>query len=241
MENLNGSFIKGNELDILVREIFMTEKFTKLALAIKVLTQFKKEDLVVKVAYKFDMEIEENIIVSGKQVVFLNDQKTVQIVYREMLNYNLPESDKLAAQILVRNTNYSSLHSMSFDNNGVIQVDVISADYPGTEIEIVNEDLPDDPNYTPHPTGDLTTQAWWTSNGCLPGGYQHCGGNCGNTGDHGGGKTINYTDGCCKLHDDCYRSGIKKCKCDAMLIQCVRNETTVASMGIRLYFGPKAC
>ncbi|NPC93277.1 hypothetical protein HOO54_13805 [Bacillus sp. WMMC1349] len=36
----------------------------------------------------------------------------------------------------------------------------------------------------------ISTQAWWTANGCSPSGYQHCGGNCGYGLDHGGDSQL---------------------------------------------------
>ncbi len=241
MTNLNGTYIKGQELDELVTKAFNDPDFNHLMVTINNQILSKKNDLKVREAYKFDIAFEEDLIISAKQVVFLNKEKTVQIAYRESLNYDLPKTERLLAQVLVTNESNSALLSLSFDENDEIQLDTLSADYKKNEVPIIEENLPDDPDYTPHATGDLTTQAWWNKNGCLPGGYQFCGGNCGNYGDHGGGSFVNYTDRCCSLHDDCYASGITKCKCDAMLLKCVAGELTVGSIAIRGYFGPKAC
>ncbi|MEQ6357302.1 hypothetical protein ABNX05_22055 [Lysinibacillus sp. M3] len=83
--------------------------------------------------------------------------------------------------------------------------------------------------------------AWWNSNGCLPGGYQHCGGNCGYGSDHGGGKPINTTDTCCVAHDRCYSVfGYGDNCCDKELVSCVSGHTTAAAAGIRIIFGPQA-
>ncbi|MFC5557747.1 hypothetical protein ACFPN4_01210 [Ureibacillus thermophilus] len=87
----------------------------------------------------------------------------------------------------------------------------------------------------------IGTQAWWTADGCLPGGYQHCGGNCGYGLDHGGGSPINSTDVCCIAHDRCYSVfGDGDNCCDKELVSCVSGHDTWAAVGIRAFFGPQA-
>jgi hypothetical protein len=61
---------------------------------------------------------------------------------------------------------------------------------------------------------------------CMPGGYQYCGQECGTNGSAGGGGPIyNKVDGCCYIHDDCYRRNkTNRCAaCDRALINCVSN------------------
>lgn len=56
---------------------------------------------------------------------------------------------------------------------------------------------------------------------CLPGGYKWCGQGCGYA--TGGGNLKNKIDGCCKIHDDCYRTyKTNRCEnCDRTLMGCV--------------------
>ncbi|MFD4704467.1 hypothetical protein ACFWM3_06335 [Gottfriedia sp. NPDC058432] len=240
MYNLNGSFIKGKELEELRKRVFCEASFRRLEDAIAQYIPFKKGELEIKHAYEFNFQPEESLLITGKQILFMNNLKTIQIVYRESFSNELNEKDALHAHILVPNNNGKSLLSLCILDSK-INIETIDDNYPYKEIKIVEEDLPDNPNFNLNQSNVLTAKYWFNKNGCLPGGYQHCGGNCGKTGDYGGGKAINYTDSCCKLHDDCYRSGVKKCKCDTMLINCIRNESTIVSMAIRLYFGPGAC
>lgn len=110
------------------------------------------------------------------------------------------------------------------------------------QIPDIKEDLPDDSNYSSQKGNNnvISPQAWWTGDGCLPGGYQHCGANCGYAPrEHGGGEPINETDRCCVLHDDCYASGAKNCSCDTMLKECTALHATWAAAGIQIYF--KGC
>lgn len=77
----------------------------------------------------------------------------------------------------------------------------------------------------------------WYDEFCLPGGYQHCGKQCGETGKYGGGTPINATDVCCRAHDRCWRNfGTNDPCCDKALIDCVKGHTTVAATSIRTFF-----
>ncbi|MBM7715383.1 hypothetical protein JOC94_002370 [Bacillus thermophilus] len=81
---------------------------------------------------------------------------------------------------------------------------------------------------------------------CLPGGYQYCGKKCGNckTCTAGGGGAIkNKVDGCCYIHDECYKKhSTKRCaNCDRALISCVSNpinhrEGPIAADAVALFF-----
>ncbi|QPZ41507.1 hypothetical protein I7X10_16530 [Bacillus halotolerans] len=257
MQILNGVYMEGQELQEFKERAFNDSSFDDLLVVVN--QQFNneqtvsKKDLKVDKGYKSDIELEEGYVVSGKQIVFINEPKTVRIAYYELNDYELPIEYKEVAQVLTTDkTDSHYLLGITFNTEGEIEIDTLSVDYPESQLPDITEPLPNDPNYIPQDTGnfmdsgeetsgDFTTKVWWTSNGCLPGGYQHCGGNCGYNGDHGGGKPINYTDSCCVLHDRCYGKGLRKCKCDTMLVECVRNEVTWAAFGIRMYFGPKGC
>ncbi|KAA6452742.1 hypothetical protein [Bacillus swezeyi] len=255
MQTLNGVYLEGEELREFKERAFNYGKFDEFLSTINQQLDndqtVTKESLMVERGYKGDIELEKDYIVSAKQVIFTNKSKTVKMAYHELINYDVPESLRLVAQVLT--TDKANLHyllSVSINEEGNIEIETLSADYPETQLPDINEPLPNDPDYIPQDTGNLmakddsdefTTQAWWNSDGCLPGGYQHCGGNCGYGLDHGGGTPINYTDRCCILHDRCYGDGITKCKCNTMLVKCVRDEVTWAAIGIRLYFEPRSC
>lgn len=82
---------------------------------------------------------------------------------------------------------------------------------------------------------------------CLAGGYQYCGKGCGScSGCDGGGDILNKVDGCCYVHDDCYRRySTNRCaNCDWALVHCVnvdanKKEGPVAADAITLYFTEK--
>lgn len=242
MSVLNGAYIKGAELEEFIEKVFSDENFSLLMEAVTKYQPLSKEDLQARKAYKFDAELAENEVVSGRYIVFSDKSNQFNIIYRESFNTSIPEEFQLVANVLVDydDNKKKSLIGLSI-KDGNVEEDFLSQDYPSSILKDVEEDLPDDPDYTAGRNGSFSPLAWWNSNGCMPGGYQHCGGNCGNTGDHGGGSPINQTDSCCVLHDDCYRSGITRCKCDAMIVQCVRNHKTATGAAITAYFGPKSC
>ncbi|MGM0941279.1 MAG: hypothetical protein ACQEWU_09995 [Bacillota bacterium] len=82
---------------------------------------------------------------------------------------------------------------------------------------------------------------------CLPGGYQYCGKGCGNcSGCSGGGSLKNKIDGCCFVHDDCYKKHHSdRCdRCDWALVSCVQNDNSykegpIAADSITLFFSQK--
>lgn len=66
----------------------------------------------------------------------------------------------------------------------------------------------------------ITPLAWY--DGCAPGGYKHCGSNCGDEGKYGGGTPINATDTCCRGHDRCWsKFGKNDACCDKELLNCM--------------------
>ncbi|HHY71967.1 MAG TPA: hypothetical protein GX497_01825 [Bacillus bacterium] len=79
---------------------------------------------------------------------------------------------------------------------------------------------------------------------CLPGGYQYCGQQCGTNGSAGGGGPIyNKVDGCCYIHDECYKKHkTNRCSnCDQALVDCVNTwnnykEGPVAATSISSFF-----
>lgn len=51
--------------------------------------------------------------------------------------------------------------------------------------------------------------------------YNHCGRDCGNGRQYGGGSTINATDQCCLEHDNCLSNGGNRCSCHETLQSCL--------------------
>lgn len=47
---------------------------------------------------------------------------------------------------------------------------------------------------------------------------------------HGGGRTVDNLDACCKVHDKCYGTrGYFSCKCDRALVRCVAPKRSFSS------------
>lgn len=89
---------------------------------------------------------------------------------------------------------------------------------------------------------ELKAEAWY-GQWCLvecAGQYNHCGPGCGQYGPLGGGSLINSIDGCCYIHDWCYKQDQKSngC-CDNDLITCANNSKSAdycAWLDITTYF-----
>lgn len=82
---------------------------------------------------------------------------------------------------------------------------------------------------------------------CLAGGYQYCGKGCGDcSGCSGGGSIKNKVDGCCYVHDYCYKNNsTNRCSaCDWDLVNCVQNDINyktgpIAADSITFFFSSK--
>ncbi len=89
---------------------------------------------------------------------------------------------------------------------------------------------------------ELKSQAWY-GQWCLvecAGQYNHCGPGCGQYGPLGGGSLINQIDGCCYIHDWCYKQDkVPNGCCDNDLITCAGNSKSAdycAWLDITAYF-----
>lgn len=54
---------------------------------------------------------------------------------------------------------------------------------------------------------------------CIFPNYRYCGPGC-----SGPGEPINDVDACCKAHDDCYKKGQSRCKCDQLFLKCLKDK-----------------
>ncbi|MDT2258043.1 hypothetical protein P7H25_24325 [Paenibacillus larvae] len=241
---LKGADITGERLEDLLRQLHAKEEFQLLVGELKEKVSLNADDLVVRKAYHGDMELETQIV-TLYYVLLADKEEKVLIRYATTDEEILKE--ELHAQAVIRVDGKHQLHKFEVTDFTVSSM-IVDQNYTETEVAIPQQDLHHDPSYTPGEMKDaVQTQVWWLGDGCLPRGYQHCGGNCGYGRKHGGGTPINLTDQCCVLHDSCYDDAaegkIRKCKCDAMLIDCVNenDDGSWAAIGIRLYFALKAC
>ncbi|MBR7795768.1 MAG: hypothetical protein ACQEWU_06420 [Bacillota bacterium] len=69
------------------------------------------------------------------------------------------------------------LVGITLDREVEVKVSVIDDSYRDSEIPESNKDLSDNPKFDSE--NKITPYAWWSKDGCFPGGYQHCGGNYG--------------------------------------------------------------
>lgn len=180
-------------------------------------------------AFTFEAAVgqkEKGLIQFNSSIINLvNKDKTVNILFNELPIYQ----DHYFGQILQKG-----------DSNNIVtftleQEELIEKRYETNlvQFEFVEENITIDK--------EVNLLSWWNGNGCLPGGYQHCGGNCGYELTHGGGKPINATDTCCVAHDRCYSVfGYGDNCCDKELVSCVSGHTTAAAASIRIFFGPQA-
>lgn len=240
---LDGTIIRGAELNSLRSRALEDVSVNEI---INLINNFlptgflKKTDLSVEFAYKGDLPTEGDVLISVSKVNLINDQKTVRIAYNESDSELFPNDLKVFAQVIEPDNTLSAFYS--FNSKGEVEEEIIN-NYQSSKLPEIKEQLIDNPNYkVKSPEEQVVPAAWWLGNGCLPGGYQHCGKNCGYNGTHGGKAPINQVDSCCVLHDRCYANGKnKKCKCDTLLRNCVApwEKFYWAATGILTYF--KGC
>ncbi|WP_051240060.1 hypothetical protein [Pontibacillus halophilus] len=226
--------IKNEELTDKVNSLFKNKKFIKTVASMHEVKEFELEQLQVNAAHTLEavMGQTEDLQKFNSTIIQLtNEDDTISILYN-----SLPKGEHyLHANILLKGQeNYK--YTFSFDNEELIVANVATkANSLVTQVDEISdyEAIADQEQ--------VQQQAWWTADGCLPGGYQHCGGNCGYDLDNGGGTPINKTDECCIAHDRCWSVfGEGDNCCDKELVSCVEGEISWAATGIRTYFGPQA-
>lgn len=138
------------------------------------------------------------------------------LVYYHLVEAGEEKLESFSADLL--HTNGSLITTFVVEDQEVKEV--LTTEYDGQLDQMIEEELPDNPNYD-HDEELLSIQAPWDI--CMPGGYRHCGSDCGDKGSKGGGTPINPIDTCCRSHDRCWeRYGRWDCQCDRNLINCAR-------------------
>lgn len=215
-----------------VTNLFANEKFKNLVSKMNEQVSFEPESLQVQKAYTFEAVVGQEgqgaKYFKATIVNLVNAEETINILYNEIPIHE----DYLFGQFIEK-ADKNTLYKYEVLADGNVEVEQVETDvevFTFNDEEIIIDDT----------TNDINAKAWWTGDGCLPGGYQHCGGDCGYNKVHGGGSPINSTDSCCIGHDRCWNvfgSG-DKC-CDKELVSCVKGHDTWAAAGIRSYFGPR--
>ncbi|WP_153834950.1 hypothetical protein [Gracilibacillus thailandensis] len=222
--------LTGSDLDTKLDVLFQQKKFKKLVEKMQEKEKFNPKQLAVEKAYAFEAVVGEkdrSVMKFNATIINLvNEEKNINILYNEIPAYE----DYYFGQIIEKGSP-NNVYRYKFENKEIL---ITHNETDLEKLEFTKEDIKvNDPD-------GISTQAWWTSDGCLPGGYQHCGGNCGYNLDHGGDDPINATDTCCVAHDRCYRVfGDNDNCCDKELVSCVEGHDTWAAVGIRAYFGPQ--
>lgn len=213
--------------------LFANEKFQNLVSKMNEKVNFEPESLLVQKAYTFEAVVGEKDQgakhFTATIINLVNQEGTINILYNEIPIFE----DYFFGQFIEKDLQ-NSLYKYEVQPNGNVEVEQVETDL--TVLTFNEQEIVIDDN-----SNDINAQAWFTGDGCLPGGYQHCGGDCGYNKPHGGLSPINSTDSCCVAHDRCWAvfgSG-DKC-CDKELVSCVKGHDTWAATGIRTYFGPRA-
>lgn len=234
---IDGKHLRDEELVEKLNEIYEKEPFKKLVSTMQAVKDFDVKDLKPKKAYIFDAAFgnEKNLhFFSSSIIQLVNGNESLSILFNELPNVQ----DHAFGQILKSDSNAIQQYLYSEEEITIseFQTELKQLAYH----DDTNEELPDNPDYQAgNFTRDIEPQGWF--DGCLPGGYQHCGGDCGYGSKYGGGRSINATDTCCISHDNCWGSfGRWDACCDKKLVLCVAGHPTVAATGIRNVFGPSA-
>ncbi|WP_050801627.1 hypothetical protein [Ornithinibacillus scapharcae] len=198
------------------------------------------------ISYDLDLETHTN---KAETYLLEDSDSFVSLIFTVTADQNGNFSEMVRSNVVVENEKATTILDIRYDilsQSFIVDVGEVIEEPAHTVWETIKER-----NYSglieqlKEKDGSIETQAF--GDFCLPGGYQYCGQACGTNGSAGGGGPIyNKIDGCCYIHDDCYRRNkTNRCSaCDLDLISCVNTwnnfkEGPVAATAITTFFNAK--
>lgn len=217
---INGREMKSEEADQFIKESKAHPKFRDFLGLLENENDINFDTLGVRNSYVYDAA----------------DSETKELVVGKIVVLSSPDGKNNVHLSAFKREVEPYVYSFGFDQftDGVLkQFDLVKEQTVKT-VEYESNTLPDsleevpynDKNFVP---GESKTkagiQAWYEF--CAPGGYKHCGADCGDYGSRGGGTPINPLDTCCRAHDRCWKQyGRNDCGCDGILEDCARRYRT---------------
>ncbi|PEZ06120.1 hypothetical protein CN330_27515 [Priestia megaterium] len=153
---------------------------------------------------------------------------------KSLVSYQLTEKGKnLKHDIMgaVLNENNNKLISIIIEQGHIVNT---AYEYDGELEQDFEEGLPDNENFKEGQSLSAVEAQYKWGDGCYPL-YKHCGRNCGDNGDYGGGTPKNPYDTCCRTHDRCWAAyGTNNCGCDCALISCAKKNWVYAPAALHI-------
>lgn len=218
----------GRELSIkeaksLVEKMKANEEFKKIAAE---LDPFNADEIEVLAANKAEFVAEgqdravfvNRIVVRDGNKVVSYQESTKDGMTKEVVTAAVLESKELLTTLMVH----------------AGEVVITPFNHTGEDIQVKDfaEGLPNNENYVEGQSENEIKPAYTWGDGCYPG-YKHCGRNCGDNGDYGGGTPINPYDTCCRTHDRCWAAfGTNDCQCDCQLEACAKKNWIYAPVAL---------
>ncbi|WP_025683865.1 hypothetical protein [Paenibacillus maysiensis] len=198
-------------------------------------SKFSLENLKIKATFVSDLYTTNKKLNVGKMIYFISEDK--KLVFHAF-GYNEIDSTEVTYSLGVDILEGNELKQLDVKKGST---HVTNSPYDGVDLDVDVETPPfHDETYTPGETNSKITTAWDPTEFCAPGGYQHCGKNCGYNMARGGGAPINELDECCVAHDRCWENfGEGNCECDGILENCARRYRTkyyIIANAIIIYF-----
>ncbi|WIY58990.1 hypothetical protein [Bacillus arachidis] len=221
----NGRYMTPEEVQEALKQAAEQKDFQNFIAEVSIRQPIDVKNLEVKLGYMFDvLEVTPPVVSIVKSLVLQNKEGNVQLnilafnkAGDTVVNYDFSADYKEEGSV----KQYTLNKKLEVSQQPTINIAAI--ENIGQFEEFDNTVPYNDPNYTPGESLEKLNTKDMSVDGCLPGGYKHCGKNCGNGGRYGGGTPINGVDTCCRAHDRCYEMfGFDKCSCDNTFGDCVR-------------------
>ena len=210
------------------------------------LVSLNEEDLKAALVYQFDMVDSEEEFIINKVVLLATEDGKIRV---ELFNTEKEEEnfESISATFIYLENGVERVKSIDVVD-GEIEIS-LEGESALEEIPSLEFNLPEVENYEPgilkqsiQVEGSYTEFCMYSYTKRKK--YQHCGKQCGVFGKYGGGKLVNRIDGCCAIHDDCYKNKRRtKVCCDKALIKCAKNsmwDDYDAYLAIKAYFNVSA-
>lgn len=242
MNIINGRPMSTSEISSHLNEIKDSLEFNAFLKELKEeYTNFSLDNLKIKGSFIGDLYDQDNKLNISKMMIFSDEDNKLNF---HSLAHNEVDNSQITYVFGIDLVIGNNLKQIDFQK-GVKQVRTF--EHENVQLASVLDEVPfNDPDYIPGETISKINAAWNPLNPadfCAPGGYQHCGKDCGYNGSRGGGAPINELDSCCIAHDRCWENiGAGDCTCDGYLNDCARkyrDRYWVVANAIIAYF--KGC
>lgn len=220
----HGRKLTDQEANQLFEQVKPKERFQKIGTEISKFKSFDQDYVTIVAANVVEFVNNENELIKVKVLVVRSDDT---LIYYQKTDTDITSKEEFIGGALV-----SDEFLNFFFEEGVIVKS--SSDYDDQLDKDYSEGLPNDPNYQEADALNTVSPMYEWGDGCYPL-YRHCGRNCGDNGNWGGGTPINVYDSCCRTHDRCWANfGTNDCGCDCNLLACARRNWAVAPVPLHL-------